>query len=30
MKKRLLSYGESARPFMLKVRKERGNPMQSD
>lgn len=28
--KRLLSYGESARPFMLKVRKERGNPMQSD
>ena len=26
----VLSYGESARPFMLKVRKERGNPMQSD
>lgn len=30
MKKRLPSYGESARPFMPKERKERGNPMQSD
>ena len=28
--KRLPSYGESAHPFMLKVRKERGNPIQSD
>lgn len=30
MKKRLPSYGESARPFMPKERKERGNPIQSD